>query len=70
MRRPSFSSPSAPRSWIDPDPCRPRSEGNVDSNNIIVYVPRERTIGDMVRRLKALARVVSEEGAKNRVEFL
>ena len=36
----------------------------------IVYVPRDRTIGDMVRGVVALARVFSEEEADGRVEFL
>ncbi|PSQ88725.1 MAG: hypothetical protein BRD30_06690 [Bacteroidetes bacterium QH_2_63_10] len=36
----------------------------------IVYIPRERTIGDMVRGLVVLAHVFSEEGTDDRVEFL
>lgn len=36
----------------------------------IVYVPRDRTIGDMVRGLVVLARVFSEEETEDRVEFL
>ena len=52
----------------DDDFLRLAAEGV--SHSGIVYVPRDRTIGDMVRRLKVLARVFSEEDTKNRVEFL
>ena len=51
----------------DDDFLRLAAEGA--SHSGIVYVPRDRTIGDMVRRLKVLARVFSEEDTKNRIEL-
>ena len=36
----------------------------------IVYVPRERSIGEMVRGLRRLAEVFEEEEETSRVEFL
>ena len=51
----------------DDDFLRLAAEGG--SHAGIVSVPRERTIGDMVRELKVLARIFSEEDTKNRVEL-
>jgi len=40
------------------------------SHSGLVYVPRERTIGEMIRGLRRLADVFAEEEERNRVEFL
>ena len=40
------------------------------SHSGLVYVPRERTTGEMVRGLRRLAGVFVEEGTSDRVEFL
>lgn len=40
------------------------------SHSGLVYVPRERTIGEMIRGLRRLADVFAEEGTSDRVEFL
>jgi hypothetical protein len=40
------------------------------SHSGLVYVPRERTIGEMVRGLRRLAEVFAEKEESGRVEFL
>lgn len=52
----------------DDDFLRLVAEGH--SHSGLVYVPRERSIGEMIRRLRRLADVFAEEGTTDRVEFL
>jgi len=52
----------------DDDFLRLVAEGH--SHSGLVYVPRERTIGEIIRGLRRLAEVFAEEGTSDRVEFL
>jgi len=52
----------------DDDFLRLVDEG--DSHSGLVYVPREQTIGEMIRGLRRLAEVFAEEKESGRVEFL
>ena len=52
----------------DDDFLRLVAEGH--SHSGLVYVPRERTIGEMIRGLRRLAEIFAEEGTSDRVEFL
>ena len=52
----------------DDDFLRLVAEGH--SHSGLVYVPRERTIGETIRGLRRLAEVFAEEETSGRVEFL
>lgn len=52
----------------DDDFLRLVSEGYAHSG--LVYAPRDRTIGEMVRGLRRLSALFTEEGITDRVEFL